>query len=228
MVNFRKLLGGNTLLYRGCMLRGNYEELSDNYEELLRKGGVKFVVLENELCCGSPIRNAGEDWKEQARKVNEWLKEHGIVKIVTPCPACFHTFRTLYREALPDWDVEVVHASQVLAELVKKGKLKARAEKDVMVFHDPCHLGRAEGVYDEPRQIVRAAGKLEEMEFGKELSQCCGGGGGMPNNQPELARKMAKKRIKEAGGRCVITACPMCYHMLKGQGKTRELSQLFE
>ena len=225
---WRKLLGGNTLFYRGCMVSAVYPHIGENYEKILRRGGVNFIVLEDEICCGSPVKKAGDEktFQETAEKVYRKFKEHGIVKIITPCPACFHTFKSIYPKIVEGWDIEVRHATQEIAELVKKGKLKLERKGGAFVFHDPCHLGRAEGVYDEPREIVRAVGKLEEFPENRELSLCCGGGGGMPANCPELAGEMAEKRVKQAKGRTIATACPMCYHQLKKQTKTKELSEL--
>ena len=225
---WKKLLGGNTLFYRGCMVNAVHPEIGTSYEDALRRGGVRFIVLDDEICCGSPVKKAGEEkvFVETVEKNYRKFKDHGIVKIITPCPACFHMFKSVYPEIVKGWDIEVRHVTQEIAELLKKGKLKVERKGGTFVFHDPCHLGRSEGVYDEPREILRAVGKLAEFPENRELSLCCGGGGGMGANCPELAGKMAKKRGKTAGKGTMVTACPMCYHQLKKVGKAKEVSEL--
>jgi len=226
----RKTMGGNTLFYRGCMVNAVHPQIGENYEDVLRRGGVKFIVLEAEICCGSPVKKAGEerDFQNTAERVWDLFKSRGVVRIITPCPACFHMFKSVYPKLLREWDIEVEHCTEVIVKLISSGKLKVEKGKETYVFHDPCHLGRSEGVYDEPREIVKAVGELEEFPDNRELSLCCGGGGGVAANCHKLAGKMAGKRAEQAKGKMMVTSCPMCYHMLKKKGKARELSELFK
>ena len=233
-----KLLGGNVLFYPGCMEKFVLREQEKNYEEILKKIGIDFIKLKDlEVCCGSPVLNAGylEDFKTLAKKNFKVFKEHGVKRIITPCPACFKTFKLEYPKVIEDFDIEVEHMTQTLLKALKEGKLKPKRLKKVKVtYHDPCHLGRYCGVYEEPREIIKFLGlNLIEMEFNRENAFCCGGGGGLRSNYPELAREIAKERMKQAlktKAKILVTCCPLCYACLKEVGRkieVKELSELF-
>ena len=142
-----KILGGNILYYPGCLTKFVMKDLEKNYEEILRKCRIDFIKLTDvEVCCGSPVLNTGyeNDFKTLAKKNLEIFKKHSIKKIITSCPACYKTFHKDYRELLGDeWDIEVEHVTQTIANALKSGKLrvkKLRSKK--LTYHDPCHLGR--------------------------------------------------------------------------------------
>jgi Fe-S oxidoreductase len=174
-----------------------------------------------ELCCGSPVLAAGyfEDAKRLAEKNFKVFKEHSVKKIITPCPACFRTFSQEYPKLLENWNIKVEHVTQTLAKAVEEGKLKMKEKNVKVTFHDPCHLGRYSGVYDEPRKIIGKRGaEIVEMEMAREQALCCGGGGGVRANYPELAREMARERIKQAEktkAEILVTSCPLCFVQLK-------------
>jgi len=233
-----KLFAGNTLYYPGCLTKTVAKDLLENYKKILTKIGIDYIMLNDlEVCCGSPVLNAG--FKEDARKLAEKnlavFHDHGIKKIITACPACYKTFSQDYPKLLRKWDIEVEHITITIARAIKEGKLKPREIKKSMTYHDPCHLGRHSGIYEEPRQIILATGaKLKEMELNKELAFCCGAGGGVMANHPELANSIAKERIEMAeksGADELVTCCPMCYINLKNNSKKMkvlEFSQLLE
>ncbi len=216
-------LGKNTLFFRGCMYRFAYPKFAKNYEKILEKAGVDFIVLDSEPCCGLPARNAGNfnAFAEHAKKLRKWLEEHRIARIITPCPSCYYTFSKIHRFK----GIEVLHITQVLAELLRQGKLKAKKKNIAVYYHDPCHLARMCGVVDEPREVIRAFAELKEFELNKEQSFCCGGGAGLPANYPKLADRIAKERAEQAKG-IIVTSCPMCYHMLSKHAKVLDLSEL--
>ncbi len=236
---FDKMLGGNTLYYPGCLTKFVANDLERNYEKLLKDAGVDYIKLgELELCCGSPALKAGydRDFEDIARKNLKVFKDHSVNKIITNCPACFMVLKKYYKEVLQDdWDIEVAHISQVLSEKIKKGGYKPKAGgTGKITFHDPCHLGRQMGVYEEPREIIKALGyDIEEMELNRQESYCCGGGGGVKSNEPELANRIAQDRANQAkatGADCLATCCPLCYLNLKENSKeikVVELSELF-
>jgi len=237
---FDKMLGGNVLYYPGCMTKFVLKDLEKNYEIILRKCGVDFIKLKDlEVCCGSPVRSAGylENFKTLAKKNFKIFKDHGVKKIITNCPACFNMFKCKYPEVLKDFDIEVEHVTQTISEAIKNGKLKLKKNRKPkkVTYHDPCHLGRYCGVYEEPREILKALGyKLVEMKFNKENAFCCGGGGGLKSNYPELSEEVTKMRIKhakEVKTDTIVTTCPMCFSCLdkigkKSNIKTVELSSL--
>ncbi len=237
-----KILGGNTLYYPGCLTKFVAKDLEEKYEKLLRQNGIDFITLsELELCCGSPALKAGysAEFKETAQKNLKIFKDHGVTKIITNCPACFMVLKKYYREVLgKDWDIKVEHISQTIknSKFFENWKLKIEnSDREAVTYHDPCHLGRQMGVYDEPRAVIEGLGyQIEEMELNRKNSFCCGGGGGVQSNEPDLANKIAQDRIKQAqktGAKTLCTACPLCYLHLKENAqdiKVKELSELFD
>ncbi len=235
-----KILGGNTLYYPGCLTKFVAKDLEEKYQQILRQNGIDFIVLsELELCCGSPALKAGysADFKKVAQKNLKIFKDHGVNKIVTNCPACFMILTKYYSEVLgKDWQIEVKHISQLLSLKLKPQDLDSlsKEENKTLTYHDSCHLGRQMGVYSEPRAVIKSLGyQIKEMELNQRNSFCCGGGGGVQSNEPELANKIAQDRIEQAkrtGAKTLCTACPLCYLHLKENAKgieVKELSELF-
>lgn len=237
---FDKIFAGNTLFYPGCMEKFVLKNMQKKYEKILRKCGIDFIKLKDlEVCCGSPVLNAGYfiELETLVKKNYKTFKEHGVKKIITPCPACFKTFNLEYPKILDEFVIEVEHVTQTIWNAIKDGKLKLRKiKKSVKVtYHDPCHLGRYCGVYDEPRNILNVLGyELVEMKFNRENTFCCGGGGGLRSNYIELSKEIAKERVNQASGtkgKLLVTCCPMCSSCLdqaskKSKIKTVELSSL--
>ena len=236
---FEKILGGNTLYYPGCLTKFVAKDLKEKYEKILRKIGIDFIELsELEKCCGSPALKAGylKDFQKAAEENLKIFKEHSVKKIITNCPACATTFKIEYPKVLgAKWDIEVLHISQVLNQAIKEGKIKPKEIKRKLTFHDPCHLGRALKIFEEPREVIKSQGyEILEMELAKNESFCCGAGGGVKSNQPELANKIGKERVEQAkktGAKILCTNCPLCYLHLKENAKeieVKELAELFE
>lgn len=235
---FEKILGGNILYYPGCLTKFVAKDLKEKYEKILRNLGIDFIELsELELCCGSPALKAGylEDFKNLAEKNLKIFKEHSVKKIITNCPACYLILKKEYKNVLNEkWDIEVEHITQTIAQKIKNLKEKQKSRSQKITYHDPCHLGRQMGVYEEPREIIKYLGyEISEMELNRLESICCGGGGGVKTNEPELANKIAKQRISQAkktGSEILCTSCPLCYLHLKENTEdleVKELSELF-
>lgn len=232
-----KLFPGNTLYYPGCLTKFVAKDLIENYKKILEWEGIDFIMLKDkEVCCGSPIKNAGnkEVFRELARRNEEIFRAHGIKRIVSNCPGCVATFKKDYAKILSNlWQVEVFHITEIINKSLTKLKKVNSGTK--ATYHDPCHLGRRLGIYEQPRKIIQAAGyDLVEMELNKADSFCCGGGGGVSSNNKELARQIAQDRIEQAAqteAQTLITACPMCsLHLKNNQGekiKVIDISQLF-
>ncbi|MDD4251169.1 MAG: (Fe-S)-binding protein [Candidatus ainarchaeum sp.] len=230
-----KGMGGNTLYYPGCLTKFVGKDLEDNYKKIFNKIGIDFIQLKDlEVCCGSPILNAG--YKEEAinlaRKNFKVFKEHGVKKIITACPSCYYMFDKIYPSLLKDWDINVEHATQVIARAIKEKKINPKNINFDITYHDPCHLGRYSTVYSQPREIISSFGNLKEMKLNKNYSFCCGGGSGVKTNYPKLAKSASKERIKmakETNADFLTTSCPMCFYHLKenaGDLKVKELSEL--
>ena len=216
---FSFLNKGNILYYPGCLSKYVLKAETENYKRILTKLGVDFIMLPDELCCGSPVRNAGYEVEARklARKNFDIFKKHNVKKIITNCPACFKSLKNDYKEMLSDWDIEVEYIVFTILDKLKMKNIK-NLKTGRVVYHDPCHLGRHSNIYDEPRNILKLIGyEVVEMLHTRENSLCCGAGAGLRVNNPSLAGKMVENRIKEAkdaGAEKIITTCPLCFSHL--------------
>jgi Fe-S oxidoreductase len=225
---FRKIFAHNTLYYPGCLFKSAVPDLNNNYIQILTKLGVSFILVDEFVCCGSPVLNAGYagDYENLKRKNIGLMDKYGIGKIITPCAACCKMLLKDYN--LKKEGIEVQHITQVINE--KIGRIK-RVKNEKATYHDPCHLGRHCGIYEEPRNILKAIG-FDIKEFGKnrENAVCCGAGAGVKANFPEIADKIAEKKLKECKTKTLVTACPLCYLHFKENSlknlEVRELSQV--
>lgn len=237
---FKKILGNsNILYYPGCLTKFALEDIEKKYKKILEKEEIDFIMLKDEeLCCGSPIKNVGETkvFEEIVEKNLKVFQEHGIGKIITNCPACAMVFKKDYAEILGEkWDIEVLHITEVI-KLKNKNSInpprKSTEKLKKVTYHDPCHLGRELGIYEQPRKIICSQGfELKEMELCRNKSYCCGGGGGVKSNFSELSNSIAKDRVnqaKETEAKILITSCPMCFVNLKENSDDIEVKELSE
>jgi Fe-S oxidoreductase len=184
---------------------------------ILNKAGVSFGILgSKESCCGESIRKTGgeQEFKNLAKQNIKTFIDHGVKKIIVSSPHCYHTFVNEYPEFKVNF--EVVHISQLLAELIEEGRLEFKSEyAKKITYHDPCYLGRHNGVYDEPRHVLREVPGLEliEMPASRENSLCCGGGGGriwMETPKEERFSDLRVQQAAETGAEVLVTSCPYC------------------
>lgn len=234
MALFGNLFSRNTLYYPGCLTKHVATDLNENYKAILKKLGIDFLEIDEFVCCGSPVLNAGykEDFEILKAKNIDLLEKYGIKQIITPCPACTKMLKKEYD--LEKKGIKVKHVSEILAENL--GKIKGSKEllknPQQVTYHDSCHLGRHCGIYNEPRKAIMKAGyQLYEFEKKGAEAECCGAGGGVKSNFPEIANEVAKRRIKGCKTKLLTTACPMCYLHLKenaGDVKVTELSELIK
>lgn len=212
-----KLKGSNTLYYPGCITKFVLKDKQKQYEELLKKLGVEYIKLANvELCCGIPVLNAGyvEDFEELKKKNLEVFREYDVKRIITNCPGCYHTLKNEY-------NLDVEHITELLARNMDKLKTSQKGE---VTYHDPCHLGRWSGIYDEPRKALEKRGfKVRELPYSREESTCCGGGGGLRQNDKDTSDKVACTVLKQVKTKRLVTACPMCYYHFKENAKDVEV-----
>jgi Fe-S oxidoreductase len=186
---------------------------------LLQRAGVKFGTMgADEPCCGSTLLRVGQtaEFEKLAKENVKKFESLGIRKIVTACPGCYVTLK---RSVEANGSrIEVVHVAQEIAALVRDGSLQLARSSEKMTYHDPCHLGRLGGVFEEPREIVRAVAELVEMPNNRYESRCCGAGAGLQSAFPKLSRDLAAKRIAEAratGATTLVTSCPFCETQLR-------------
>jgi heterodisulfide reductase subunit D len=187
--------------------------------KLLQKAGVNFAIMgQDEPCCGSTLLRVGQTdaFKELSAENVKKFKALGVTKIVTACPGCYTTLKKCMEDA--GVKIEVTHISKEIARLVREGKLKINKSTERMTYHDPCHLGRLGGVFEEPREIVKAVAKFVEMPNNRYESRCCGAGAGLQSAFPKLSKDLAAKRVAEAkatGATTIVTSCPFCETQLR-------------
>ncbi|MBO0861409.1 MAG: 4Fe-4S dicluster domain-containing protein [Chloracidobacterium sp.] len=211
------------LLWVGCggALIERNQKVVRATAQLLEKAGVKFAVLgRDEKCTGDPARRIGNEFlfEMMAKENVETLNGYGVKKIITSCPHCFNTLRNEYPQFGGDY--EVYHHSEFLAKLVDEGRIKPVAQGDETVtFHDPCYLGRHNGVFEAPRQLVRISSRSTlEMKQSREQGFCCGGGGGMSFVEEPKDKRVNQERARQAmetGADIVAVGCPFCMTMME-------------
>ncbi|MDI6808629.1 MAG: FAD-binding and (Fe-S)-binding domain-containing protein [Candidatus Eisenbacteria bacterium] len=202
---------GNVLLYLGCQY-GQRLNMVKMFTRILDRLDVKTRIIE-ETCCGNPLKILGywDEFEEQKKKFNAMVPG---TELVTFCPTCTMFLREEYKRP-------VKHVLQAIAERLADrpvNKLGLRA-----TYHDPCHLSRGAKVVKEPRDIMKTIGvELVEMPLSKDLSRCCGGGGGIITSAPELSSRLAVSRAEQAaatGADTVVTACATCELTLREGAK---------
>jgi Fe-S oxidoreductase len=208
--------------------------------DILQKTGFSFGILGAENCCGESIKKAGNEkvFRDLSRNNIFLFLENSVNKVLVNSPHCYITFKDEY-PALGG-NFETVHLVQLLANLLNKGKLKFKGgmEKKI-IYHDPCYLGRYGGIYDEPRELLKAIPGVELIEFrdNRKNSLCCGGGGGRIFMETKKGERFSDIRLKEAidrGAAVLATACPYCLLNFKdGQlsiekGETLEVKDISE
>jgi Fe-S oxidoreductase len=205
------------LLFVGCApsYDPRVQEVPKALVEIFSKAGVYVGILgTEETCCGNEVRRMGEQGLFEML-VEDNLKvfhKYGISQIVTISPHCYNVFKTEYQDS----KVEVKHYTQYIAELIDTGKLafSNKLEK-VVTYHDPCYLGRHNGVYDEPRRVLKSIPGLElvEMLDHRENSLCCGGGGGRMWVETKKEERFSDLRVNQAlevEAKVLVTSCPFC------------------
>ncbi|MFO8057480.1 MAG: (Fe-S)-binding protein [bacterium] len=214
----------DVVLFTGCTALHYFPEQISDTVRVLQALDLDFRLLDQEsLCCGYPLITAGHrgPFLEQARQVAEGLNRSSLV--ITPCPTCTHTIKERYPELGIEIKPEVMHISRFLADNLDRLPLRAKEENKV-IYHDPCHLGRYLGIYDEPRKVLEAATGEPPLEFfeNREAATCCGSGGGLPLVRPGTARGIAREKMQtvpEYGAGVLATSCPMCRRALDRAGK---------
>ncbi len=184
---------------------------------ILNKAGVDFGILgAKENCCGESIRKTGNEdaFKSLARENIKTYIDQGVKKILVSSPHCYHTFKNEYPEFNAQF--EIVHMAQYLSDLLDEGRLEpARTYDKKVTYHDPCYLGRHNGVFDAPRNVLKHVLGVDvtEMADNREDSLCCGGGGGRIWMETPKEERFADLRLQQAidvEAEVLVTTCPYC------------------
>ncbi len=229
---------GTEILYSPCCYPSydpRLKKVAEATANLLNRAGIDFGILgSKENCCGESVRKVGNEdlFKRLARENIKAFIENGVKKILASSPHCYHTFKNEYAEFKVNF--EVIHATQYLLQLMDKGKLKPTKEYAKKVtYHDPCYLGRHNGIFDEPREILKRIPGLElvEMANAREDSLCCGMGGGriwMETAKEERFSKLRLEQAMEVGAEVLVTSCPYCISQLEDSRLTLKDSEVIQ
>lgn len=222
------------LFWVGCA--GSFDQraqkITKAFVKILNHAGVSFAVLgEEESCTGDPARRAGNEFLFQMMALQniQTFDSYGVKKIVTACPHCFNMLKNEYPELGGNY--EVLHHTAFLQSLIDEGRLKlkdgGKFKGQRITFHDSCYLGRANGIYEAPRELIRKLdAELVEMKRCKSSGLCCGAGGAQMWKEDEPGNKRINiERSEEALGTrpgVIASACPFCMTMLSDGVKNKE------
>jgi len=215
-----------TLLFMGCVPSYLDMKMVPSLLKPLEAAGVDFTTLSvGENCCGFPLYLMGSgDFESHAKNLMEQIKKTGARELVTPCAGCYKAFKKIY-PGIGDFGVEVYHSIHYLEKLIDEGRIRFKGELGKKVtYHDPCDLGRAFQIFEEPRDILKGIPGLEYVEMARNRLQarCCGGGGGVQANNPEMAVDMAAERVRDAlavGAEIIVSGCAACKDNLRKGSK---------
>lgn len=223
----------DVLFWVGCA--GSFDDrakkITKAFVKILNNAKVNFAVLgTEESCSGDPAKRAGNEFLFQMQAISnvEIMNAYKVKKVVTACPHCFNTIKNEYPELGGMY--EVVHHTQFLNDLLKSGLLSIEGgafKGKKITFHDPCYLGRANEVYEAPRELIKKLdAELVEMKRCKAKGLCCGAGGAQMFKEPEKGNKDINiERIEDAlevNPSFIATGCPFCNTMLTDGIKNKE------
>ncbi len=222
------------LFWVGCA--GSFDQraqrITKAFVTILHKLDIKYAILgKEEMCTGDPARRAGNEFMFQmmAYQNIQVLNGYGIKKIVTACPHCFNTLKNEYPELGGTYDV--IHHATYLQELINQGRIKMKEDGmfkgKKITYHDSCYLGRANNIYEAPREVLAALdAELVEMKRCRSKGLCCGAGGAQMFKEEENGTiRINLDRSKEAvgtGAQVIASACPFCNTMLTDGVKNEE------
>ena len=224
----KRKMRGEIAYYTGCVSSYRQRNIVEDTLKILEIANVDVAILPDELCCCRPLYEVGliETIKDAMKHNLNVVKEAGAKRLLFSCPRCLTTFKDIYAKLENNSNFEYLHFTQVVSELLNKDKIRFNSFHATVTYHDPCYLGRIQGIYNDPRFILEniPGVKLVEMDRTKENSWCCGAGGGVRIAYPDFAYWTAEERLKEAeitGADMIITACPECVDNLESALKMR-------
>ncbi len=220
------------LYFTGCTASYRQQRIAQDALRVLEAAGIEYDVLgRDEWCCGSPLIRTGQtdivtDEKDGLVKHNlREIEKRGATKVVTACAGCFMTLSHNYPVYAGKLDFELLHMTQFIDKLIKDKRLKLKRPLPRKVaYHDPCHIGRHFGIFEEPRRILKAfpGSKYLELPRNRLDSQCCGAGGGYKiqfNDRAEFIASLRVQEAKDTGAEMLVSACPFCVTNLTGGAK---------
>ncbi len=221
------------LFWVGCA--GSFDDrakkITKAFVKILNKANVSFAVLgTEESCSGDPAKRSGNEFLFQMQAVTniEVMNAYEVKKVVTACPHCFNTLKNEYPGLGGNY--EVVHHTQFLKQLLEEGRISMEGGQfkgKRITFHDPCYLGRANGVYEAPRELIRKLdAELVEMKNCKKKGLCCGAGGAQMFKEPEKGDKDINiertEQALETKPEIIAAGCPFCNTMMTDGVKNKE------
>ena len=199
-------IGCTSLLHRDTAI---------NMIKILESVEIKYSIFEEEPCCGGVLFLQGniEEGIKKAKENADFFRKNKVKRLLVNCPECMMMFKKEYPKYVDDWDIEVKHSSELIADLIKEKKLILNpVNLEKVTYHDSCHLGRYLGVYDPPRYIIKNIPDIQfkEMDLKEKDSSCCGG----PIRDPyiDLRNDMTLEIINASKrkGKIIVTGCPTC------------------
>ncbi len=223
----------DVLFWVGCS--GSFDErakkITKAFVKILNNSGVSFAVLgSEESCTGDPAKRSGNEFLFQMQAISniETMNAYEVTKIVTTCPHCFNTLKNEYPELGGNYHVE--HHTQFLKKLLDEGKMTLEGgsfKGKRITFHDPCYLGRANKVYEAPRELIKKLdAELVEMKSCKSKGLCCGAGGAQMFKEPEHGNKDINiertEQAIEVKPDIIAAGCPFCNTMMTDGLKSKD------
>jgi len=222
------------LYFVGCA--GSFDDrnkkIATAMVKILQKARIDFAILgKEELCTGDPARRIGNEYLYQtlAKQNIETMNRYKIKKVITVCPHCFNTIKNEYPEFGGKY--EVVNHTDFIYELIREGKVKpVRPLPKRVTYHDFCYLGRYNGIYDSPREILKSipGSEVTDVKLSRENGRCCGVGGGRMWMEEKVGKRINHQRLEdlqEADPEIIASACPFCITMLRDATKDKEVEQ---
>ena len=216
----------DVIYFVGCTSAFRETQLFEAVIPILQKLGVNFSLLKEEICCGSPLITTGQ--YKAARKLAEHnvkiINEHKAKIVIASCAGCLRTLKSQYEKKYDlKIDKEILHLSEFLARKLRALKKLYKGKKkpiEIATYHDPCHIGRHVGIFEEPRKVLNSIPGIEFVEIGRnrENAWCCGAGAGVKSGLKEWAVEISEDRIKEAeetGAKYLVSTCPFCERNLR-------------
>jgi Fe-S oxidoreductase len=230
----RPFAAGETeyLFYVGCA--GSFDSRAKHITvalaTVLDAAGVSWGILgKDEKCCGESLRRLGNEFlfDRMAKENVQLFQERGVSKVITLCPHCLTTLKNDYRQF--GLELEVTHYTELISRLLQEGRLKLNGDDQSLgkiSYHDPCYLGRHNGVFDQPRELIKAVtgNAPQELERNRENSFCCGAGGGRMWMEEFIGDRVNHARVDEAllgSPDTLCVACPYCMTMMEDGLKDR-------